>query len=257
MAHRPNTRRSLGVCLHRRRNRDHRRGFSPRHASLPVESLRLDETILETCITSACIMSAMCWRCRASNCRRDSGRCLLKRLDQLTGDLAEPLTKLVSDPPVAARMEFDAPVEALEDIWRIFEKLLGLVVADLTRRNHGVRQLRLIFKPDRGWGLPTIARTIALTRPHRDRATLLNLIRCETERVDCEHGFVRFQLDVPLHEPIAEAQTQLFDQQAVEEEMELDRLLAAAARQAGRGGGDPATTGRVVSPRARLETGGG
>ncbi len=193
--------------------------------SLPVESLRVDETILESLHHLGLHHVGDVLALPREQLPSRFGPALLKRLDQLTGDRVEPLTRLVSDPPIAARMEFDAPVEALEDIWRIFEKLLGLVVADLTRQNHGVRQLRLIFKPDRGWGLPTVVRTIALTRPHRDRATLLNLIRCETERVDCEHGFVRFQLDVPLHEPVAEAQTQLFDQQAVEEEIELDRLL--------------------------------
>ena len=122
-------------------------------------------------------------------------------------------------------MDFDSPVESLEDIWRIFEKLLNEVLSNLAARNHGVRRLRMIFKPDRGWGLQTITRHISLSRPHRDLSTLLSLIRCESERVDCEYGFVRFQLDVPSHEPIAEAQTQLFEQQAVEEEMECDRLL--------------------------------
>ena len=149
----------------------------------------------------------------------------MRRLDQLTGVLVEPLTKLVNDPPITARIEFDAPVESLEDTWRILEELLSRVLVDLTRQNHGVRQLRMTFTPDSGWGLPTITRTIALSRPHCDRATLLNLIRCETERVDHEHGFVRFQLDVTLHEPITKPQTQLFEQQAVEEKMELDRLL--------------------------------
>jgi protein ImuB len=192
---------------------------------LPVDSLRLDKTILATlhhlglhCVGDVLALSREQLPSRF-------GPSLLKRLDQLTGVLIEPLTKLVNDRPVTARMEFEAPVESLEDIWRIFEKLLGIVVADLARRSHGVRQLRMIFKPDPGWGLSMVTRTIALSRPHRDRPTLLNLIRCETERVDCEHGFVRFQLDVPLHEPIAEAQTQLFEQQSVEEEMELDRLL--------------------------------
>jgi protein ImuB len=153
------------------------------------------------------------------------GPTLLKRLDQLTGNLAEPLTRLVTDPPITARMDFDAPVEAPESIQLIFEKLLALVLSDLIRRNHGVRQLRLIFKPDSGWGRPTITRIIALSRPHRHPATLRDLIRCESERVDCEHGFLRFQLDVPLHEPVSQSQTQLFEQGAAEEQIELERLF--------------------------------
>jgi len=194
-------------------------------SSLPVESLRLEATILANLHHLGLHRVGDVLALPRDQLPSRFGPWFLKRLDQLTGALIEPLTKLVNDPPIAARMEFDAPVNALEDVWRIFEKLLGLVIADLVRIDHGVRQLRMIFKPDRGWGLPTIARTIAVSRPHRDRTTLLNLIRCETDCVDCEHGFVRFQLDIPLHEAITEAQTQLFEQQAAEEEMELDYLL--------------------------------
>jgi len=192
---------------------------------LPVETLRLNEETLDNLHQLGLHHVGDVLALPRGQLPTRFGPTLAKRLDQLIGAIAEPLTKLVTDPPVTARLEFDSPVEALEDIWRIWEKLLGLVVADLTRRNHGVRQMRLTFKPDTGWGLPTITRTIALSRAHRDRATLFSLIRCETERVDCEHGFVRFQLDVPLHEPTAEAQTQLFDPQSIEEEMEFERLL--------------------------------
>ena len=154
------------------------------------------------------------------------GPALLRRLDQLTGEAPEPLTNLVDRPPVTAKLEFEAPIESPQDIGLIFEKLLDRVLADLARQGHGVRQLRLVFTPDRGWGRPpTTARTIALARPHRDRPTLLNLIRREMERVDCEHGFVRFRLDVPLHEPVTEAQCDLFEPRLVEEQIDLNRLL--------------------------------
>ena len=153
------------------------------------------------------------------------GPSLLARLDQLTGDRPEPLTRLVYDPPVTAAMEFDAPIESPEGIGSIFEKLLGLILSDLARRNHGVRRLRLTCHPDRGMGRAVVTRTVPLSRPHRDRATLLDLIRCEVERVDCEHGFVRFRLDVPLHEPVADAQVQLFDPRSADERAELDRLF--------------------------------
>jgi protein ImuB len=165
------------------------------------------------------------------------GPSLLRRLDQLTGALPEPLTNLVDRPPITAKLEFEAPIEEPQTVGLVFEKLLDRVLADLARLNHGIRQLRLVFTPDRGWGRPaTVTRTIALGRPHRDRATLLELVRREIERVDCEHGFVRFRLDVPLHEAITDAQGDLFEPRLIEEQLDLDRLfLRLRARL-----GDPA-----------------
>lgn len=153
------------------------------------------------------------------------GSTLLKRIDQLTGDLPEPLVGLVYETPITARMEFDSPVDAQEHLGLIYEKLLSQILPDLVRRNRGARQLRLTLTPDRGWGLPTITRVIDLSRPHRHRPTLLNLLRNEIERIDCEHGFVRFQLDIPRHEAVADEQVQLFDQKQAENERELDRLI--------------------------------
>lgn len=192
---------------------------------LPVFTLRLDETILIDLHHVGLVRVGHLLALPRDQLPARFGPTLLKRLDQLTGALAEPLAGLVNDPPISARADFDAPVESLEDIWLIFQKLLGLILPDLVSRNHAVRQLRLILKPDRGWGRPTVERTISLSRPHRDRAALLDLIRCETERIDCEHGFVRFRLEVPLHEPVSDAQTQLFEQEAAEEQIELERLF--------------------------------
>ncbi|MDB5320433.1 MAG: protein imuB [Phycisphaerales bacterium] len=192
---------------------------------LPVDLLRLDDAVLDDLHHLGLHRMGEVLSLPREQLTARFGPSLLMRLDQLTGALIEPLTKLVNSPPITAKLEFDAPIEEPQSIGLIFEKLLDLVLSDLARRNHGVRQLRLIVTPDRGWGRPTITRTIALSRPHRDRSTLVSLIRCEIERVDCEHGFVRFKLDVPLHEALAGGQAHLFDQRLVEERSALDRLL--------------------------------
>lgn len=192
---------------------------------LPVVSLRLDEVILGNLHHLGLHSVGDLLRLPREQLPSRFGPLLLKRLGHLSGELPEPLTKLLDDPPIVARAEFDAPIDRLEDIRRIFAWLLDRLIADLTRQNHGIRQMRMLLKPDRGWGLPTILRTIPLSRPHRHRPVLLELIRRETEQIDCEHGFVRFQLEAPLHEPISEKDLQLFEQQATEERRELDRML--------------------------------
>jgi protein ImuB len=194
-------------------------------APLPVDVLRLDEVALGDLHHLGLHRLADVFALPRDHLPARFGTLLLTRLDQLTGVLLEPLTKLVSLPPVTAGAEFDAPVCEPLTVGLIFEKLLDVALADLARRNRGVRRLRMTFTPDRGWGLPTVTRTVALARPHRDRATLMALVRGEIERVDFEHGFVRFRLDVPLHEALAGGQAHLFDQRLVEERSALERLV--------------------------------
>ena len=152
------------------------------------------------------------------------GPLLIRRLDQLTGALFEPLTKLVFDPPVTALQSCDMPIESPSQIALVFEQLLQFVLTHLARRGHGIRTARLVLTPHPGWGRPLVKREIALSRPHRHRKTLLELIGREIERIDCEHGFVAFRLDVPGHEAIAETQDDLFKQPHAEQ-MEFDLLL--------------------------------
>jgi protein ImuB len=194
-------------------------------AALPITSLRLDGEIIADLHRLGLHRIGHLLAIQPDQLPSRFGPSLGLRLDQLIGNRIEPLARLIRNPLITSRMEFDSPVEAVEDIGLIFEQLLDRVLQDLTQRNHGVRQLRMILQPDRGWDRPIIRRAIALSRPHRDRATLLSLIRGEIERIDCEHGFIRFQLDVPLHEPMTDAQTQLFEQQSAQEQMELDRLF--------------------------------
>ena len=204
-------------------------------ATLPITSLRLDETILINLHRLGLHRIGDLQKIPREQLLSRFGSSLLLRLDQLTGDRHEPLTKLLHKMPVAAKMEFDAPIESVEEIGLIFEKLLDEILIELTRRHRGIRQLRMILKPDRGWGRPTITRTVILSRPHRHRRTLIYLLNCEMERVDCEHGFTRFQLDVPLHEQVADAQTQMFEPQSAEELMELEHLLQRLRARLGEG----------------------
>lgn len=202
--------------------------------TLPVSSLRIDDEILRNLHQLGLQSVGQILKLPREQIPARFGPLLLKRIDQLAGTLPEPLTKLVYEAPISAKMQFDAPIESLEDIWRIFEKLLALTLKDLARRNHGVRRMRVICHPDRDWGKPIILREISVTRPHRDWATLLNLLRCEIERMDCEYGFVQFQLDIPLHEPLNEMQVDLFDQQSVEDQVKLDRLLERLGARLGK-----------------------
>lgn len=192
---------------------------------LPIEALRLDTSSLEQLRTLGLHRVEDVLTLPREQLPSRFNPLLLKRIDQLTGALPEPLTRLVCEPPVTARIDFIEPIEALDDIWAIFERLLKTIIDTLSKRNRGVRQLKFICMPDRGWGREPVVRIIAISQPHRDFKALINLIRCELETVDCEHGFVQFRLDVPIHEPICESQTAFFEERSNEEATAFNRLL--------------------------------
>ena len=76
------------------------------------------------------------------------GAKVLTRIDQALGVRQELLIGLEYQVPVAARMELESPIDSLQTVWSIMEKLLSIVVDDLLRRGRGARQLELVFESD-------------------------------------------------------------------------------------------------------------
>ena len=192
---------------------------------LPVTTLRLNEDVLRRLHDLGLMIVGDVLSLPRKLLPARFGPQLARRLDQLTGAVSEPLIGLVYDPPVIALHRFDAPVESPEQMLIIFEQLLDRVLPDLARRGHGVRALCLTLTPDAGWGLPIIRREIALSKPHRHRKTLLELIHRQIERIDCEHGYVAFGLDVTIHEPVTDTQIDFYQGQSSADAMVFELLL--------------------------------
>ena len=192
---------------------------------LPITALRLNDNVLRDLRDLGLVTIGDVLALPRALLPARFGPLLSKRLDQLTAELPEPLVGLVYDPPVTASHRLDAPIVSPEQIGLVFEQLLDAVLSDLARRGRGVRSMRLTLAPDRGWGKPIVRREIALARPHRHRKTLLELLARQIERIDCEHGFVTFCLDVPIHEAVTEVQGDFFEGKSRAEAFEFDLLL--------------------------------
>ncbi len=192
---------------------------------LPITALRLNDGVIRRLHDLGLITAGDVLALPRELLPARFGPLLRKRLDQLTGELPEPLVGLVYDPPVAAAHRFDASIDSPEQIAIFFAQLLDAVLSDLARRGHAVRSMRLTLMPDRGWGRAIVRREITLSRPHRHRKTLLELIDRQIEHIDCEHGFVTFQLDVPNHEPATEIQANFCEGLSHAEETEFELLL--------------------------------
>ena len=196
-------------------------------APLPLGALRIGAEMVATLHAWACEPIGQLLSLPREQLPAQFGPALLERLDQATGDKPEPMECLAHETPIAARMKFESPVGALEAVWAILERLLDLVLADLTRRGRGARRLELTFEPDRGSGGVPVVECITLSRPTRDRATLIDLLRRKTEQGGSEQGFCQFTLDVPLHEKISGWAQPVFFEGVGKSigQIELDRLF--------------------------------
>jgi protein ImuB len=156
---------------------------------------------------------------------------LVWRIDQMLGNVQEPLTGLVYRWPVRAEIEFEGMVDSLETIWLAIKELIGRIVARLARLGAGARQVEVEFV--RPYGGP-LRKTILLSRASRDGANLFNLLRCASENLESDDGFVGIRLTVPNFEKLGEEQIRLFDGQMQAGEEELSHLIELLSVRLGR-----------------------
>jgi protein ImuB len=202
-------------------------------APLPVMGLRLDEDLLAALHHLGIETIDQVTRLPRSALPSRFGDQLLLRLDQALGRIDEPLVPLAYHAPVEARMDFDGAVSSLEAIHLVFQRLIGEVIADLTRRGCGARRLEVEFF--RAYA-QTVRHTIALSRPSRDAKNLFNLIRCATEDLEQSNGrrrgrgrgddgFLGIRLAVSLFERVTDEQIALLDGERYAGEIELAGLI--------------------------------
>ncbi len=192
-------------------------------AELPISSLRLDlDQILAFHALGIETIGQLMSLPRQTLPAR-FGQHVLHRLDQALGKIPEPLVPIPHSQPIHAKIEFEGGVESLADLWLAFKHLLEQIVHELRQRSCGARQLVAEFHQA---GQPPIVKTIALSRPTANLATLWNLLRCTTETVQCgQDGFSGLKLRVPLFSRLSPEQLHLLDQQSHIAGEELDHLI--------------------------------
>jgi protein ImuB len=119
-------------------------------------------------------------------------------------------------------MDFDGPVESLEAIWLVFKNLIGEVVSELQKRGRGARTVLVEFY--RPYAV-TLHQTIRLSRAGRDPVNLFNLLRCATETMETDVGFLGIQLSVMHSERVSDEQIALLEHEQYTGEIELGHLI--------------------------------
>jgi len=130
---------------------------------------------------------------------RRLGLAAIARLDQALGGTAEPLTPREDIAMPLVERGLLEPIGTAEAIAQVMQDLIGDLVKVLQERGLGARSLRLTAMRVDG-GEQVVA--IGTSRPTREAAHLLRLLRMRIERIDPGLGLERFELAAPHTEPL-------------------------------------------------------
>ncbi|HYE49230.1 MAG TPA: DNA polymerase Y family protein [Azospirillaceae bacterium] len=146
------------------------------------------------------------------------GALVALRLDQALGEAEEPVNPRRPVPPHLSRLAFAEPVSTPEDMDRAAARLLEGLCAGLAASGEGARRLVLsAWRVDGGHDAPPQVLEIGTSRPSRDPAHLLRLLRQKLDRLEPGPGFEVMTLAAPAADPF------------VAEQAEMGGGLAAAA----------------------------
>ncbi|CTQ49512.1 DNA polymerase IV [Jannaschia donghaensis] len=180
-----------------------------RLAMLPVAALRLDgATLLTLRRLGIKRIGDLMLIPRATLERRfgRDGRALmtpLRRLDQMTGDLPEPI---VSPAPPQRFRVVHRLAEPVMDPQPLLPEPLGMLCAEMADAGQGLRGIRLeLYRTD---GTASRFET-GCSQASRDPAHLLNLMARHFESLDAGFGFDTLSLEALRPEPLSAAQIRL------------------------------------------------
>ncbi len=143
---------------------------------------------------------------------------VLRRIDQLTGDVAESVTGQPSEQRFEAVHEFDGPITRIDIIETVMRHLLRALLADMRAADQGIRHLSLSAL--RVNTAPT-GFLLALARPTRDGSHIWNLIAPKVERLHLGYGVEALRLSATQTARVTQEQLGLWAG-ALNEPSELD-----------------------------------
>lgn len=166
---------------------------------LPIAALRLENSALAAARKFGFETIADLLPVARGPLARRLGLPAIKRLDQALGSIAEPITPREDlEIPLVERRLLE-PIGTAEAIAQVMADLLGDMAAVLQARGLGARSLRLSALRIDG-GEEVVA--VGTSRPTREAAHLLRLLKLKIERIDPGMGLEQFRLVAPHTEPL-------------------------------------------------------
>lgn len=176
-----------------------RRALTP----LPIAGLNLDPPTITAFAELGITRIGEAMSLPRSSLAARFGPALLLRWDQALGLAAEPITPVRPRPTPRAELLFDGPTDHPESIQAAARRVLDDLLAELDRRQHGLRQLDIeLLRPY----APSVRSGITLSRTARNPKHLWSLLRTRLERIDLSAGVEGIVLTAPRTARLRHAQ---------------------------------------------------
>ena len=173
-------------------------------AALPPEALRLPPDLCAQLRRLGLATVADLRRLPRGPLARRAGAAVLRRLDQATGAIDEPIGLEPPPRPIAARLGFVEPLLTADGFAAVIARLVDDVCGRLDTAGLGARRLELRF--ERVDGTDATIR-VATSRPVRGAAHLVRLLSDRLETVDPGLGVEAMRLAVRRTETLRPEQT--------------------------------------------------
>jgi protein ImuB len=189
---------------------------------MPVEALRLpDEMIPELRRLGLSTIATVRKILRQSLAVR-FGSTLIRRLDQMFQQAAEPLTPWRPPAPYRAARISGEPIATLQAVEYVLRELLKEICAGLEKHHLGSRHMNLACYRVDGAVDQVGIRT---SKPNRSPDHLMRLFSETLDSLNAGFGFETFVLSVMTTEALKPAQISLAETNTVEEEASFDALV--------------------------------
>lgn len=174
--------------------------------SLPVAALRLEADLVEGLDRMGLRQIGDLVHLARAPLARRFGRIVLERIDQLFGELEEPISPRQAPPVHIVRRVFAEPIGKVEDIEFALVEMLPILSTDLEQHGQGVRTLDYVLhRVDNSREVVEIG----TSRPVRDPDHLARLFREKLAEVDPGFGIEVVVLAARVVAPLSPAQASL------------------------------------------------
>ena len=171
--------------------------------SLPVESLRIDESVVESLHEIGIATIGELLRIPRLQLAARYGDDLLLRIDQVFGEAIETIEPVRPVPLLEAQRAFDGPVKQIEAIELASRDLLEKLIDLLYQNESGLTRLNVTFERI---DAPDVRDSIRLAHPSRDFRHLWSLIKPKVEHLHLGFGVERILFSAAGTRPVGHTQ---------------------------------------------------